>query len=97
VKPPPYQPSPIDTTQIELPQSVLDLTERLARNTHDVWAANRLREGWSFGPKRDDDRKTHPCLVPYEERPDAEKQYDRNTALETVKAGLALGYRIEPG
>jgi hypothetical protein len=57
----------------------------------------RLSEGWIWGPKRDDAKKTHPCLVPYAELPESEKEYDRQTALETIKAILALGYRIEQG
>ena len=90
-----YQPQPIDTTAVRLPGALLQLTERLAENAHDVWARQRLADGWIFGPRREDARKEHPCLVTYGELPESEKQYDRNAALETIKAILALGYRIE--
>lgn len=89
-----YKPKPIDTSRIKLTKSILQLTEVLARNAHEVWAAQRLADGWTFGPQRDDACKQHPCLIPYEQLPDSEKQYDRNAALETLKTIVALGYRI---
>jgi class 3 adenylate cyclase/tetratricopeptide (TPR) repeat protein len=91
-----YQPWPIDTSSIGLPEDLLVLTERLAENAHDIWARQRLADGWVHGPRRDDAMKRHPCLVPYDELPDSEKQYGRNVALETLKAILALGYTIAP-
>jgi ryanodine receptor 2 len=70
------------------------LLERLAENTHDVWAAQRIKEGWEYGPMRDDANKKHPCLVPYADLPESEKEYDRKTSAETIKAVMALGYVI---
>jgi RyR domain len=90
-----YEPEPLDTSAIVLSAEILALTEMLARNTHDVWARQRIAEGWRYGPQRDDARKEHPGLVPYEELSDSEKEYDRNTALQTLQAIIALGYRIE--
>lgn len=90
-----YTPKPIDTEDTRLPRELEELTELLARNAHEVWARNRIREGWTWGPVRDDGKKTTPCLVPYEELPDSEKEYDRNTAMQTLKLVLKLGYRIE--
>jgi len=72
----------------------MDLTELLARNTHENWARQRLADGWRHGPKRDDARKEHPGLVPYESLSEEEKNYDRRTAIETLKTIVALGYRI---
>jgi ryanodine receptor 2 len=90
-----YQPTPIDTSGVTLTREILELTELLARNAHDHWARQRVAEGWKYGPRRDDARKEHPCLVPYEELPESEKDYDRKAAMETLKAIQALGYRIE--
>ncbi|MGA2035160.1 MAG: RyR domain-containing protein [Thermoguttaceae bacterium] len=90
-----YRPTPIDTSTIKLADDLLELRERLAENTHDVWASRRLAEGWTYGPTRDDVAKKHPDLVPYADLLDSEKQYDRATAMETLKAIIALGYRIE--
>lgn len=90
-----YNPKPIDAGMIELPEELLELTEKIAENVHDIWAKGRIAEGWSYGPQRDDKKKETPCLVPYGELPEGEKEYDRNTALETLKLIMALGYRIE--
>ncbi|MEK6283709.1 MAG: RyR domain-containing protein [Acidobacteriota bacterium] len=90
-----YVPAPIDTSGVTLSGGILELTELLARNAHEVWARQRLAEGWRYGAERNDARKEHPCLVPYEQLPESEKEYDRQTAMETIKAILALGYRLE--
>jgi hypothetical protein len=89
-----YEPSPIDTSGVTLTDEIAELTERLAENTHDLWARQRMAEGWRYGPKRDDTAKEHPDLVPYGDLPDSEKEYDRKTAMETLRAIIALGYRI---
>jgi ryanodine receptor 2 len=91
-----YVPKPIDTSKIQLSPTILQLTEQLAENTHEVWAAQRMADGWTHGPERDDAKKKHPCLVPYRELPDSEKEYDRKTAMETLKAITALGYNVRP-
>ena len=89
-----YKPSPVDTSDVILPEELLELTEKIAENTHDVWATGRLKDGWSYGETRDDEKKTTPCLVSYDELPDSEKEYDRNTSLETIKLIIKLGYQI---
>ena len=45
---------------------------------------------------RDDANKLTPCMVEYDELPESEKEYDRNTSLETIKLILKLGYTITP-
>jgi ryanodine receptor 2 len=89
-----YSPHPIDTSDVVLPPDIADLTEKLAENTHDVWAAQRIAQGWTHGDKRDDVVRKHPCLVPYADLPKSEKQYDRETSMQTLKVILSLGYRI---
>lgn len=90
-----YEPRPIDTSRVKLTDDILELTELLSRNAHDIWARQRLADGWRHGPRRDDARKEHPSLVPYEELSESEKEYDRSTVLETLKAMIAMGYRVE--
>ncbi len=90
-----YRPAPRDTSSVSLPAGISDLTELLAKNTHENWARQRMSDGWKYGPRRDDAKKEHPSLVPYEKLSDSEKEYDRRTAIETIKTILALGYRIE--
>lgn len=89
-----YKPVPIATAHVKLSPEIHQLTEALAKNAHEVWALERMAQGWRFGPERNDKRKEHPSLIPYEQLSEKEKVYDRNTAMETLKAVLALGYRI---
>ncbi len=89
-----YKPNPIDTSKIELPQDLLELTEKIAENVHENWSVGRIADGWTYGETRDDDKKTTPCLVPYSELSDSEKEFDRVTALQTLKLIVALGYKI---
>lgn len=89
-----YKPEPIDTGQVELDDELEDLVLQLLENTHDNWATQRISEGWSHGPRRDDDLKQHPNLVPFDELSDDEQQYDRLLVTETLKAVIALGYEI---
>ena len=89
-----YTPNPINTRDVIVPVELTLLSEYLAENTHEVWAEGRVKDGWTYGEKRDDAAKKHPCLIPYRELPDSEKQYDRDTALETIKLILKLGYKI---
>ncbi len=89
-----FQPNPIDTSNIALPDSLLSLSEQIAENVHEVWAQGRIREGWTYGEVRDDAKKETPCLVPYDQLPENEKDFDRNTAQQTIKLILKLGYRL---
>lgn len=90
-----YIPNPINTSEVQLPKELHELVEQLARNVHDIWAIGRIKEGWTYGPQRDDENKKHPCLVDYDELPESEKEYDRSTAVETIKLILKLGWKIE--
>jgi RyR domain len=92
----PYRPRPIDTSHIVLSEEIAELAERLSEHVHDIWAKQRLADGWAHGPERNDAKKQHPSLVRYAALSESEKQYDRNAALETIRAMLALGFRIEP-
>ena len=90
-----YKPNPINTSDITLSKDLLELTEKIAENVHEVWAEGRMQEGWTYGIVRDDAKKETPCLVPYNDLPESEKEYDRNTALETIKLIIKLGYGIK--
>ncbi len=90
-----YDPKPVDTSQVDA--SILaPVTEQLAEHVHDLWAQSRIREGWTFGSERDGQTKKTPSLVPYGALPDAEKDYDRRSAIEPLKVLLARGYSLSP-
>ena len=93
----PYIPNPINVSGVTLTPELQALTECLAENAHEHWSRQRLADGWRHGPRRDDGKKEHPGLVPYAELSESEKEYDRLTAMETLKAILALGYKIDQG
>ena len=90
-----YIPQPINVNDISLPEGLAELAESIAKNVHEVWAQNRMAEGWTYGPVRDDALRKTPCLVPYEDLPEEEKAYDRNTAFGTLRYIISLGYKIE--
>ena len=89
-----YKPKPIDTKDIVLPTELNNLIEEMSKNVHEVWAETRISQGWTYGEERNDAEKKHPCLVPYEELSEEEKEYDRNTSIETIKLILKLGFNI---
>lgn len=89
-----YVPQPVDTGDVMLPEELNGLVEQMARNVHEVWARTRIEQGWTYGPERNDALKHHPCLVPYEDLPESEREYDRNTSVETLKLICKLGFRI---
>ena len=89
-----YIPQPIDTKGGVLPKELNALAEEIAKNVHEVWSEGRMKEGWTYGEKRDDVRKHHPCLVPYENLTETEKEYDRYTSQETLKLIMKLGFKI---
>ncbi|MBU8687455.1 Ryanodine receptor Ryr [Priestia megaterium] len=90
-----YVPKPIDTSHIQLSGEISELTEILAKNTHELWAEQRIKDGWVYGPERNDTKKEHPGLVEYEELSESEKEYDRITAMNTIKTIIALGFTLK--
>ena len=89
-----YIPHPINTKDVVLPKELIPLAEEIAKNVHDVWSEGRIKDGWKYGEERNDAEKLHPCLVPYEELTEAEKEYDRKTSQETLKLIMKLGFKI---
>lgn len=89
-----YNPKPIETKEIQLSDDLLALSEKLAKHVHEVWAKGRLQQGWTYGPVRDDKLRQTPCLVPYEDLTEEERDYDRHTSQETLRLLMKLGYRI---
>jgi ryanodine receptor 2 len=90
-----YNPTPIDTSGVELAEELQPLVERLAENAHDHWARQRISDGWTHGISRSDSKKQHPCLVPYSELPESERAYDRLVVVETIRTIVALGFAVQ--
>ena len=77
-----------------LDKSISEILETLSKNVHNQWMAGRLTDGWKFGTKRNDEKKEHPSLIPYEELSEEEKEYDRQTAKSVINYLLNNGYDI---
>ena len=60
-----YNPTPIDTSDVQLPRDLYTLMEELAKSNHDTWAMHRFEEGWSYGPNRDDVSKKNRLELEY--------------------------------
>jgi len=89
-----YDPRPINLDDIEITDDLMELREAIAENAHDVWAVARIKDGWTFGPERNDALKHHPDLIPYSALPDSEKEYDSLMALNTIKLVKKLGFDL---
>lgn len=89
-----WQPPHIDLSGIPLPDELSQLIERLAENVHNTWASKRMQEGWTYAPTRNNQQKQTPMLVPYQKLPESEKDYDRNTVLETIRGIRYYGFEI---
>jgi len=89
-----YIPQPIDISNVKLPKELEQLAGLISENVHEVWAATRITQGWKYGEQRNDELKTHPCLVPYKELPEEEKKYDYSTSIGTLKLIIKLGFKI---
>lgn len=90
-----YIPSPVDTSDVNLPEELLSLSELLSENVHENWAAARMSDGWTFGPEFDEAARKTPNMVPYPELDECEKDYDRRSSMETLKLIMKLGFKIE--
>ncbi|XP_066971302.1 ryanodine receptor isoform X4 [Macrobrachium rosenbergii] len=89
-----FVPKPVDTSSIQLPGYIEQVRDKLAENIHEMWAMNKIEQGWTYSERRDDLRLHHPCLTSFEKLPPNEKRYDATLALQTLKTVLALGYHI---
>ncbi len=89
-----YEPNPIDTKDVVLSEDIMELAEIISKQVHEIWSKGRIEDGWTYGPERNDALKQTPCLVPYDELSENEKDVDRRTAFETLKLMVKLGYSI---
>lgn len=89
-----YEPHPIDLSDVEISDDLIELREAIAENAHEVWAYNRKLEGWTYGPERDDAKKLHPDMMAYNRLPESEKLYDREMAMNTIKLLKKLGWNL---
>ena len=68
--------------------------EIMARMEHEHWRQERKREDWSYGPERNNSRKAHPSLVPWEALPEAEKAKNRNFIRDLPHLLARAGFQV---
>jgi len=90
-----YKPLPFILSIQNILQELLDHIEEMAQNVHEVWAGGRLQDNWQYGIERNDFKKEHPSLIHYKILTEAEKEYDRNTALATINYIITNGFEIK--
>ena len=90
-----YEPHPLILDDVTIDSELMELREAIAENAHEVWAKTRKDQGWSYGPERDDAKKLHPDMIPYNLLPESEKKYDREMAINTIKLVKKLGWELK--
>lgn len=55
---------------------VLSISGQTPEELHQSWCDFKVANGWVFGPVKDEQNKTHPCLVPYDQLPESDKVKD---------------------
>jgi class 3 adenylate cyclase len=68
--------------------------EELAVREHLRWMSERQRQGWVYGPVRDNARKHHPSIIPWGDLSEGEKQKDRDTVINLPALIAKAGFRV---
>ncbi|XP_062863941.1 ryanodine receptor 2 [Trichomycterus rosablanca] len=89
-----FTPTPLGTSQVVLPPQLELIRERLAENLHEIWLSDKMEQGWTYGPVRDDLKHVHPGLVEFSKLPDEEKDKNLKAAEHTIRTILALKAHI---
>ncbi|EPQ17120.1 Ryanodine receptor 2 [Myotis brandtii] len=90
-----YKPAPMDLSFIKLTPSQEAMVDRLAENAHNVWARDRIRQGWTYGIQQDVKNRRNPRLVPYTLLDDRTKKSNKDSLREAVRTLLGYGYSLE--
>ena len=67
---------------------------KLARVEHDRWMQEKLANGWTYAPVRDNAKKHHHMLIPYEKLPSEEQQKDINVVNNIIPLLRSVGLRV---
>ncbi|KAL2083644.1 hypothetical protein ACEWY4_021417 [Coilia grayii] len=91
-----YRPAPVDLSHVILTAAQEALVDHLAENDHNMWAKDRIRQGWSYGPQQDVKSKRSPHLVPFSLLDERTQSAGRETVRDALCTILAYGYTLEP-
>ncbi|KAM9788020.1 ryanodine receptor 3-like isoform 7-T7 [Syngnathus typhle] len=91
-----YKPSPLDLSDMKLTPGQELLVDKLAENAHNVWAKDRIKQGWTYGIQQDLKSKRNPRLVPYALLDERTKKSNRDSLREAIRTLIGYGYNVEP-
>uniref|UniRef100_A0A8C9RP23 Ryanodine receptor 2 n=1 Tax=Scleropages formosus TaxID=113540 RepID=A0A8C9RP23_SCLFO len=90
-----YKPAPMDLSHIKLSSTQEAMVDKLAENAHNVWARDRIRQGWTYGIQQDVKNRRNPRLVPYALLDERTKKSNKDSLREAVRTLLGYGYNLE--
>ncbi|XP_032398530.1 ryanodine receptor 3 isoform X7 [Etheostoma spectabile] len=91
-----YKPAPLDLSEVKLTAGQEVLVDKLAENAHNVWAKDRIKQGWTYGIQQDLKSRRNPRLVPYALLDERTKKSNRDSLREAIRTMVGYGYDIDP-
>lgn len=91
---------PWDCEPEEIRASVIEGVRRIRRGltpreNHEEWRKLKVEQGWTWGPEKDPERRTHPCLVPYSDL--TPEQRDKDQLFLMIVTALTVNTGTPPG
>ncbi|XP_034436295.1 ryanodine receptor 3 isoform X5 [Hippoglossus hippoglossus] len=91
-----YKPAPLELSDVKLTAGHEVLVDKLAENAHNVWAKDRIKQGWTYGIQQDLKSRRNPRLVPYALLDERTKKSNRDSLREAIRTVVGYGYDIDP-
>ncbi|MEQ2215294.1 Ryanodine receptor 3, partial [Xenoophorus captivus] len=91
-----YKPAPLELSDVKLTLGQEILVDKLAENAHNVWAKDRIKQGWTYGIQQDLKSRRNPRLVPYALLDERTKKSNRDSLREAIRTMVGYGYDIDP-
>lgn len=93
---PTYQPNPPSTDAVMSDPRLRQIVDEMAESIHDAWAAERIKQGWTYGETTARNEKIHASLIPFAQLSESEKDIDRAVAATALAALVKLGIVVNP-
>ncbi|XP_061915089.1 ryanodine receptor 2-like isoform X1 [Entelurus aequoreus] len=90
-----YRPAPVDVSQVFISPIHEEAVNLLAENQHNVWARERIKQGWTYGAQQDAKAKRSPNLVPYSLLDESSSRVAQKVVRQALCTLLAYGYSLE--
>lgn len=73
-----------------------EILEKLSEAAHEIYCETRKADGFRYGPERNNEKKTHPLLIPYKDLPELYKEANRSNVRTVPQKLSAAGYIMIP-